>query len=89
ERKQWWYLSSWRIAPREVLAGFVTRLDTPPLSNRHHPVSAIAPGTAPTVQTSEAIDEKKEAAAFEAAAKCLGGVFVSLEPEGSGSPLLL
>jgi hypothetical protein len=27
----------------EVLAGFVTRLDTPPSSNRHHPVSAIAP----------------------------------------------
>lgn len=22
---------------REVLAGFVTRLDTPPFSNRHHP----------------------------------------------------
>ena len=27
---------------REVLAGFVTRLDTPPFSARHHPVSAIA-----------------------------------------------
>jgi acyl-CoA hydrolase len=27
---------------REVLAGFVTRLDTPPVSGRHHPVSAIA-----------------------------------------------
>lgn len=28
---------------REVLAGFVTRLDTSPSSNRHHPASAIAP----------------------------------------------
>ena len=27
---------------REVQAGFVTRLDTPPFSHRHHPVSAIA-----------------------------------------------
>jgi len=27
----------------EVLAGFVTRLDTPPSSDRHHPVSRIAP----------------------------------------------
>ncbi|WP_137104315.1 hypothetical protein [Azospirillum argentinense] len=26
----------------EVLAGFVTRLDTPPSSARHHPVSRIA-----------------------------------------------
>ncbi|WP_245433271.1 DUF982 domain-containing protein, partial [Mesorhizobium sp. WSM3866] len=26
-----------------VLAGFITRLDTPLSSNRHHPVSAIAP----------------------------------------------
>ena len=26
----------------EVLAGFITRLDTPPSSNRHHPASAIA-----------------------------------------------
>jgi hypothetical protein len=28
---------------REVRAGFVTRLDTPPSSNRHHPGSIIAP----------------------------------------------
>ncbi|WP_207231131.1 hypothetical protein, partial [Bradyrhizobium sp. Leo121] len=27
----------------EVLAGFDTRLDTPPISVRHHPVSRIAP----------------------------------------------
>src|SRR3954462_15155308 len=28
---------------QEVQAGFVTRLDTPPFSCRHHPGSAIAP----------------------------------------------
>ena len=33
----------------EVLAGFVTRLDTPPSSARHHPLSRIAPtGIAPS-----------------------------------------
>jgi ABC-type hemin transport system ATPase subunit len=29
-------------SPREVLAGFITRLDMPPSSNRHHPLSAKA-----------------------------------------------
>jgi hypothetical protein len=38
-------LSTWRIAPfGEVLAGFDTRLDTPPISHRHHPVSRLARG---------------------------------------------
>jgi hypothetical protein len=30
-------------SPGEVLAGFDTRLDTPPISLRHHPFSRIAP----------------------------------------------
>ncbi|MGX9432818.1 hypothetical protein, partial [Bradyrhizobium sp. LeoA1S1] len=30
------------LSLREVLAGFDTRLDTPPISVRHHPVSRIA-----------------------------------------------
>jgi hypothetical protein len=29
----------------EVLAGFITRLDTPPSSNLHHPFSTIALAT--------------------------------------------
>jgi hypothetical protein len=37
------YSRSWR-SPGEVLADFDTRLDTPPISLRHHPFSRIAPG---------------------------------------------
>ena len=36
------YRSSWRIAPSGGSGRLVTRLDTPPFSHRHHPVSAIA-----------------------------------------------
>jgi hypothetical protein len=34
--------NSTRIAPREVLAGFDTRHNTPPFKSRHHPNSRIA-----------------------------------------------
>jgi hypothetical protein len=37
------YLLSWRIAPREVLAGLINCHDTPPFKSRHHPNSRIAP----------------------------------------------
>jgi hypothetical protein len=36
------YRSSWRIAPPGGSGRLVTRLDTPPFSHRHHPVSAMA-----------------------------------------------
>ena len=40
-----WYLSTWRIAPSWRFWQALTRLDTPPLSNRRHPDLPIAPFT--------------------------------------------
>src|SRR3546814_19222501 len=45
EKRQQCYPSSWRIAPSGGSGRLVTRLDTPPSSNHHHPASAIAPAT--------------------------------------------
>ncbi|MCW7546042.1 hypothetical protein N7I30_19865 [Aurantimonas litoralis] len=40
---------------REVLAGLITRLDTPPFSDRHHPVSAIVH---PSVREADRVKSK-------------------------------
>jgi hypothetical protein len=51
------YLLSWRIAPREVLAGLITCHDTPPFKSRHHPNSRIAPG-APSTKQPDILQQK-------------------------------